>query len=185
MSDFWEKATFASGCYWCGEAVFQRVKGVRDIRTGFTGGEVKNPGYLEVVKGFTNHAEAFQLEFNPETISYETLLKIFFTTHDPTTLNKQDYDVGKHYRSMIFYHNSEQKEIAGSVIENLNRSVFDDNIVTELNPVSAFYEVDESQQNFYNRYYETVGYCKVIIDPKLKKLRDSFSDLLIEEEVSS
>lgn len=176
----WKRAIFANGCFWCAEAVYQRLKGVRKVESGFTGGEIKNPAYREVVQGFTNHAEGIQLEYNPQIISYETLVQVFFTTHDPTTLNRQQYDVGKQYRSAIFYLDDEQKEIAQKLIDELNQSVFDGKIVTELTPASEFYVAEDMHQDFYNQNYASVGYCQVIIDPKLKKLRDSYADYLRE-----
>ncbi|HET8854500.1 MAG TPA: peptide-methionine (S)-S-oxide reductase MsrA, partial [Salinimicrobium sp.] len=130
-----EIATFAAGCFWCTEAVFQRVTGVDKIVSGFTGGTIKNPPYREVVTGRTGHAEAIQMEFDPSEISYRDLLYIFFTTHDPTTLNRQQNDVGTQYRSAVFYHSPEQKETAENVIEELeNDKTFSDPIVTEIKP---------------------------------------------------
>jgi len=176
----WQKAIFANGCFWCAEAVYQRLQGIKNVESGFTGGKIKNPAYREVVRGYTNHAEGIQLDYNADLISYETLVNVFFTTHDPTTLNRQQYDVGKQYRSAIFYLNEEQKQIAKKVIDKLNKTVFDGKIVTELTEASEFYVAEEMHQNFYNQNNGSVGYCQVIIDPKLKKLRESFSDLLQE-----
>ena len=173
-----QKATFAGGCFWCTEAVFQRVKGVEKVTSGFIGGTIKNPAYREVVTGRTGHAEAVQLEFDPERISYEELLYIFFTTHDPTTMNRQGNDVGTQYRSGIFYHNEEQKEKAEGVIEVLeNEQVFSDSIVTELTEAGPFYTAEAEHSDYYNQH-RSQPYCQVIIDPKVKKLQSAFSDKL-------
>lgn len=174
-----KKATFANGCFWCTEAVFQQIKYVQNIESGFTGGSIKNPPYREVVMGRTGHAEAIQLDYDETKIDYETLLHVFFTTHDPTTLNRQGYDVGEQYRSEIFYHDEKQKEIAEAVIDELNKNVFDGQIVTKLSPAKAFYVAELEHQNFYNNNTE-FRYCQLIIEPKLKKLRESFQHLLSE-----
>ncbi len=170
-------ATFANGCFWCTEAVFQRLEGVNDIISGFTGGNIKNPPYREVVQGRTGHAEAIQLKYNPEEISYKELLMVFFTTHDPTTLNRQGNDVGPQYRSAIFFHDEEQHHTAHEVIEYLNEEVFDGKIVTEVTPASAFYSAEIEHQNFYNNH-RAQPYCQIIIDPKIRKLKSYFSDKL-------
>lgn len=170
-------ATFANGCFWCTEAVFQRLDGVSDINSGFTGGKIKNPPYREVVMGRTGHAEAIQLRYNPKVISYKELLMVFFTTHDPTTLNRQGNDVGTQYRSAIFFHDEEQQYTAQEVIEYLNKEAFDGKIVTEITPASAFYSAEIEHQNFYNNH-PAQPYCQIIIDPKIKKLRSYFSDKL-------
>ncbi len=171
-----EKATFAAGCFWCTEAVFQRVKGVEKIVSGFTGGFIKNPPYREVVTGRTGHAEAIQLFYDRAKISYEDLLKIFFTTHDPTTLNRQQNDVGTQYRSAVFYHSEEQKNTAEKVIKNLEeKGYFQDPIVTEVTEADAFYEAEQEHHDYYNQH-RNQPYCQIIIDPKIQKLKDSFSD---------
>ena len=173
-----ETATLAGGCFWCTEAVFQRVKGVMQVRSGFTGGTIKNPPYREVVTGRTGHAEAIEILFDPKEISYRELLYIFFTTHDPTTLNRQGNDVGTQYRSAIFYHNTEQKEAAEEVMELLeNENTFDNPIVTELTSAGPFYEAEPEHDNYYNRN-PLQPYCQVIIDPKIKKLQLAFADKL-------
>ncbi len=172
-----EKACFANGCFWCTEAVFQRLIGVEAVKSGFTGGAIKNPPYREVVMGRTGHAEAIELQFDPDVIEYGTLLRVFFTTHDPTTLNRQGYDVGEQYRSEIFYHNLAQKETAESVISELNTTVFNGNIVTKLSPAQAFYTAEIEHQNFYNQNKEN-RYCQYIIDPKLETLRKTFKPYL-------
>lgn len=170
-------ATFANGCFWCTEAVFQRLEGVSDIVSGFTGGNIKNPPYREVVQGRTGHAEAIQLQYDETLISYEELLLVFFTTHDPTTLNRQGNDVGTQYRSAIFYHSEEQKTIAEKVINRLNEEVFNGKIVTEITQASPFYPAEFEHQNFYNDH-RTQPYCQYIIDPKIKKLKEVFAHKL-------
>lgn len=170
-------ATFANGCFWCTEAVFQRLEGVSDIVSGFTGGNIKNPPYREVVQGRTGHAEAIQLNYDETLISYEELLLVFFTTHDPTTLNRQGNDVGTQYRSAIFYHSEEQKLMAEKVINRLNEEVFDGKIVTEITQASAFYSAEFEHQNFYNNH-PSQPYCRFIIDPKIKKLKEVFAHKL-------
>ena len=170
-------ATFANGCFWCTEAVFQRLEGVSEIVSGFTGGNIKNPPYREVVQGRTGHAEAIQLHYDETLISYEELLLVFFTTHDPTTLNRQGNDVGTQYRSAIFYHSEEQKLMAKKVINRLNEEVFDGKIVTEITQASAFYSAEFEHQNFYNNH-PSQPYCQFIIDPKIKKLKEVFAHKL-------
>ncbi|MFD0932140.1 peptide-methionine (S)-S-oxide reductase MsrA [Psychroflexus salinarum] len=179
MSDQnFELATFANGCFWCTEAVFQRLEGVGEVKSGFTGGNIKNPPYREVVMGRTGHAEAIQIEYNPEIVDYKILLYVFFSTHDPTTLNRQGYDVGEQYRSEIFYHTKFQKEIAESLIKELeSENIFEDKIVTKLSKASEFYTAEEEHQNFYNNYTEN-RYCQLIIEPKLATLRKKFSHQL-------
>lgn len=173
-----EIATFAAGCFWCTEAVFQRVNGVDKVVSGFTGGNIKNPPYREVVTGRTGHAEAIQMEFDPSEISYRDLLYIFFTTHDPTTLNRQQNDVGTQYRSAVFYHSPEQKETAEKVIEELEKDkTFSDPIVTEIKPAGAFYEAEQEHWDYYNQN-RNQPYCRVIIDPKIEKLKRKFEDKL-------
>lgn len=174
-------ATFAGGCFWCTEAVFQRVEGVENLRSGFMGGNIKNPAYREVVTGRTGHAEAIQFEFDPQQVSYEQLLYIFFTTHDPTTLNRQGNDIGTQYRSAIFYHSAEQREQALSVVELLtNEQVFSDPIVTEITEAGPFYEAEAEHENYYNRFPDQ-PYCRIIIDPKVQKLKKAFAGKLKKE----
>ncbi|MBW2962782.1 peptide-methionine (S)-S-oxide reductase MsrA [Mesonia aestuariivivens] len=175
-------ATFANGCFWCTEAVFQRLKGVSGIESGFTGGAIKNPPYREVVQGRTGHAEAIQLKYDSKFISYEELLLVFFTTHDPTTLNRQGNDIGTQYRSAIFYHSEEQKNIAEQVVRQLNETVFKGKIVTEITEASAFYSAEFDHQNFYNNN-PNQPYCQYIIDPKINKLKTYFSDKMIDSKV--
>ena len=173
-----KKATLAGGCFWCTEAVFQRLEGVEEVRSGFTGGTIKNPPYREVISGRTGHAEAIQLLFDPEKISYREILLVFFATHDPTTLNRQQNDVGTQYRSAVFYHDEQQREMAREVIELLEaQGVFNDPIVTEVTEAAVFYEAEQEHQDFYNQHREQ-PYCQYIIDPKITKLNRLFSDKL-------
>jgi peptide-methionine (S)-S-oxide reductase len=171
------KAIFANGCFWCTEAVFQQLNGVKKVRSGFTAGDIKNPAYREVVMGRTGHAEAIQIEYDESIIDYEVLLYVFFSTHDPTTLNRQGYDVGTQYRSGIYYTNENQKQIAESIIEKLNKETFNHKIVTELKPASEFYEAEQEHQDFYNQNTE-YRYCQLVIEPKLAVLREKFKPYL-------
>lgn len=171
-----ETATLAGGCFWCTEAVFQRVKGVEKVISGFSGGNIKNPPYREVVTGRTGHAEAVKIDFDPNKITYKELLQIFFATHDPTTLNRQQNDVGTHYRSAIFYHSEKQKEEAEQVVKNLEEEkVFSDPIVTEIREAGPFYEAEQEHHEYYNQN-RNQPYCRVIIDPKVQKLLHRFAD---------
>ena len=173
-----KKATLAGGCFWCTEAVFQRLDGVEEVKSGFTGGAIKNPAYREIITGRTGHAEAIEILFNPEIISFEELLLVFFATHDPTTLNRQQNDIGTQYRSAIFYHDEDQKLKAEEVMDLLeNENTFNDPIVTEVTEVSAFYVAEEEHQDFYNQHRQQ-PYCQYIIDPKITKLKKLFSDKL-------
>lgn len=172
-----ELATFGGGCFWCTEAVFKEVKGVENIVSGYSGGNAPGkPTYREVCSGLTGHAEVIQILFDPILVSYEDLVIIFMTTHDPTTLNRQGGDVGTQYRSVIYYHNEGQKDIAESVIKNL-QSYFDNSIVTEISPIGIFYEAEEYHQNYYANN-QTQGYCSYVITPKLAKLRKLHVDKL-------
>ena len=173
-----EKAIFAGGCFWCTEAIFQRIKGVENSKPGYTGGKIKNPGYKEVCTGRTGHAEAIQIEYDDSLVSYETLMEIFFATHNPTTLNQQGADKGTQYRSGIFYTSEEQKQQAEDFILKLNKSNFyDAPIVTEITPFEVFYNAEENHQNYYNQNSEQ-RYCDFTITPKLEKIKKIFSDKL-------
>lgn len=173
-----ETATFAGGCFWCTEAVFQRVEGVEKVISGFTGGNIKNPPYREVIMGRTGHAEAIQIQFHPGKTTYEELLYIFFATHDPTTLNRQQNDVGTQYRSAIFYHSDEQKATAEKVKARLEEDkVFANPIVTEITAAGPFYLAEQEHQEYYN-LHRNQPYCQVIIDPKVNKLKDKFAHKL-------
>ena len=173
-----ELATLGGGCFWCTEAVFQRLKGVEEVLSGFTGGNIKNPAYREIITGRTGHAEAIQIRFNPTIISFQELLYVFFATHDPTTLNRQQNDVGTQYRSAVFYHSEKQREIAEEVIQELEeKEIFQNKIVTEISAVKDFYIAEKEHQDFYNQHRQQ-PYCQFIIDPKIKKLTEVFADKL-------
>jgi peptide-methionine (S)-S-oxide reductase len=175
------KATFGNGCFWCTEAVFQRLKGVHHVVSGFSGGSVKNPTYQQVCTGTTGHAEALQITYDPKEISYEDLLAVFWHTHDPTTKDRQGNDVGTQYRSAIFYHSDEQKQLAEKNKKKLDESgLFRAPIVTEIVPFTAFYPAEDYHQNFYNQN-PSHGYCRMIIGPKLEKLKAAFKDKLKTE----
>jgi peptide-methionine (S)-S-oxide reductase len=176
-----EIATFAGGCFWCTEAVFKRLKGVESVTPGFSGGELKDPSYEQVVSGTTGHAEAVQVLFDPQVISYERLLDVFWATHNPTTLNRQGNDIGPQYRSVIFYHSVQQKELAEQSKFNLEQSgAYADPVVTEITEYTSFYPAGPEHEDFYDRNRE-YGYCRVIIDPKVQKLLREFSVDLREE----
>ena len=172
-----EVATLGGGCFWCTEAVFQEVKGVETVISGYSGGKVPGkPTYREICSGLTGHAEVVQVTFDTEVISYQEILIIFMTTHDPTTLNRQGADVGTQYRSVIFYHDENQKNTANAVIEELSE-YYDDPIVTEVTAAETFYEAEAEHQNYYRQHTQQ-GYCNVVIAPKLTKLRKMFADKL-------
>lgn len=173
-----ELAAFANGCYWCSEAVFQKLAGVYEVLPGFMGGNIKNPCYREVVTGRTGHAESVALKYDPKKISYKELLFVFFATHDPTTIDRQGNDVGSHYRSVIFYYSEEQKKVAEEVIEKLNEEIFCGKIVSKIQQATEFYQTESEHINFYETHRE-FPYCQLIIDPKIQKLRKEFSDKLI------
>lgn len=172
-----QTATIAGGCFWCTEAVFQEVKGVETIVSGYIGGTVPGtPTYREVCSGLTGHAEAIQLTFDTTVISFKEILIIFMATHDPTTLNRQGADVGTQYRSAIFYHDEEQKQTAEAVINELSEYYYDP-IVTELAAAETFYKAEAEHQNYYRQHTQQ-GYCSYVITPKLTKLRKLFADKL-------
>lgn len=167
-----EIATFAGGCFWCTEAIFQRIKGVESVQSGYIGGKIPNPTYDQVSMGTTGHAEAIQITYDPDTITYSTLLEVFWKTHDPTTLNRQGNDVGTQYRSAIFYHDEQQKKQAESMKKKLeSEHIFDNPIVTEIVPATEFYPAEEYHKNYYNQNREA-SYCQLIIDPKVNKLME-------------
>ncbi len=177
-----EKAILAGGCFWCTEAVFQRVKGVEKVRSGFCGGHIKNPAYREVVTQRTGHAEAVEITFDSSVVSFKELLMVFFATHDPTTLNRQGHDVGTHYRSAVFYLNESQKQATLEYIEHLTATkVFENPIVTDVAPATAFYPADAIHDDYYNNNRQQ-GYCQYVIDPKVKKLMTSFKELAKDED---
>jgi peptide-methionine (S)-S-oxide reductase len=167
-------ATLGGGCYWCLEAFYQRVQGVETVVSGYSGGHVDNPSADDVYAGGTGHAEVVQLTFDPAAISYRELLEIFFVMHDPTTLNRQGNDVGEHYRSVIFYHDAEQKQVAEDMIATYAAKLWSDPIVTQLVAYNKFWPAEEYMQNYYNNN-PNAGYCQIIIDPKISKLRQKFA----------
>ncbi|MFL1010786.1 peptide-methionine (S)-S-oxide reductase MsrA [Flavisericum labens] len=172
-----EIATVGGGCFWCTEAVFQEIKGVETVFSGYSGGNAPgHPTYREVCSGLTGHAEVVQITFDTNLISYEDILVIFMTTHDPTTLNRQGGDHGTQYRSVIFYHDENQKEMAETVLNKV-ASYYDDPIVTEISALETFYKAEDYHQNYY-RNNTTEGYCSFVITPKLSKLRKLHADKL-------
>jgi peptide-methionine (S)-S-oxide reductase len=176
-----EKATFAGGCFWCTEAIFKRVKGVTEIMSGFSGGAKENPTYTSVSSGTTGHAEAIQLTFDPAIISYDRLLDIFWATHDPTTLNRQGADVGTEYRSVIFYHNEDQKREAEQSKAKMETSgKLNSKIVTEIVPYESFYKAEDYHQNYYENNQGAL-YCSLVIDPKIQKLINEFNSDVKDE----
>lgn len=177
-----EKATFGGGCFWCTEAVFKRLKGVTSIVSGYAGGDVENPTYYAVASGKTNHAEAVQIKFDPHIISYGKLLDVFWATHDPTTLNKQGYDIGSEYRSVIFYHNDQQKNATLASKKKLEKQgVYNNEVVTEIVPFRNFYKAVDYHQDFYEKNKDVNPYCTVVIDPKIEKLISEFNEEVKEE----
>lgn len=182
MGKKFEIATLAGGCFWCTEAIFKRLKGVEEVVSGYAGGKTQSPDYETVSEGSTNHAEAIQITFDPSVISYEKLLDVFWHLHDPTTLNRQGNDIGTQYRSVIFYHNPEQKKIAEASIKKIEETkYYKDQIVTQILPFTNFYKAEEYHQNFYENNPD-YGYCRIIIDPKIQKLMISYKDIIKNEK---
>ncbi|MCH2198100.1 MAG: peptide-methionine (S)-S-oxide reductase MsrA [Flavobacteriales bacterium] len=178
MENTMSVATFGAGCFWCVEAVFDQLKGVSSVKSGYSGGHIKNPAYREVCSGRTGHAEVIQITYDPKIISYAELLQVLFATHNPTTLNRQGADVGTQYRSAIFYHDEEQKRLAELAIEAGNQSgVWEDPIVTEVTAFSEFYPAED----YHTDYFELNGdqpYCRAVIRPKVDKFKVQFAELL-------
>lgn len=173
-----QKATFGMGCFWCTEALFQRLKGVTNVKSGYEGGDTPNPTYEEVCSGTTNHAEVIQMDFDPTVISYKELLEVFWKSHDPTTLNRQGADVGTQYRSVIFYHNEEQKQIAEKYKDLLNKEkTFGKPVVTAIDKSATFYLAENYHQDYFVRNGE-LPYCRIVILPKLEKLEKLFKSKL-------
>lgn len=173
-----EKATFGAGCFWCVEAIFERVEGVSDVVSGYSGGFVENPSYKEVCTGNTGHAEVVQVSYDPEKITYEELLEIFWITHDPTTLNRQGNDVGPQYRSVVFYHNEEQKKLAEHYKQKLDdANIWKNPIVTEISPYENFYVAEEYHQEYFENNANQ-PYCTLVIQPKVDKFEKVFKDKL-------
>lgn len=170
----YEIATLGGGCFWCTEAIFKRVKGVINVKPGYSGGYVKNPTYEDVCTGETGHAEVVQIVFDPSQISYRELLEIFFSIHDPTTLNRQGNDIGTQYRSIILYHNEEQRKIAEEMIKEVEKKL-GKKVVTEIKPFEAFYEAEDYHHDFYDKH-RNHPYCRYVIDPKVSKLFKYFPE---------
>lgn len=175
-----DTATFGAGCFWCVEAVYQQVRGVIAVSSGYSGGKLQNPTYKEVCTGTTGHAEVTQLFFDPKQVNFEQLLEVFWKVHDPTTLNRQGNDVGTQYRSVIFYHNATQKELAEKYKKELNASgAWDKPIVTEISPFTVFYKAEDYHQNYYNLNGDQ-PYCQFVIKPKLEKFEKVFKNKLVK-----
>jgi peptide-methionine (S)-S-oxide reductase len=173
-----EVATLAGGCFWCLEAVFDEVKGVESVESGYSGGHVQSPSYAQVCTGTTGHAEVVQVIFNPQVLTYKDLLTIFFTIHDPTTLNRQGNDAGTQYRSAIFYHDDFQKQVAMEVIREINfAKIWDAPIVTEVTPFDTFHIAEDYHQEYFKKN-PFQGYCRAIIAPKVAKFRHAFAERL-------
>lgn len=171
-------ATLGGGCFWCTEAIYSDLKGVSLVLPGYSGGTKETADYKTVCSGTTGHAEVIQITFDPEVIDYETILEIFWNTHDPTTLNRQGNDVGPQYRSVIFYHDEEQRKIAESSIENLATAIWDDPITTEIVPFEAFYPAEDYHQEYYQNVGDKNPYCAIVITPKVQKFRKKFAHML-------
>lgn len=169
-------ATLGGGCFWCIDAAFRRVKGVLNVSSGYAGGEIENPSYQQICTGLTGHAEVVQLDFDSSIISYNTLLEMFFTLHDATQLNRQGNDVGTQYRSVIYYHDEQQKDEAEAMIAALQKQISEP-IVTELSPLTHFYPAEQYHQDYYNEN-PNQGYCSILIAPKLEKFARYYADKL-------
>ena len=177
-----EEITLGGGCFWCTEAVFSRVKGIKTVTPGYSGGNVENPTYQKVSTGTTEHAEVVQITFNTNLISLREVLEIFFATHDPTTLNRQGADIGTQYRSVVFYRNEEQKKTVFKLIEELNKSkTLKNSIVTQVEPFKKFYEAEEYHMNYYEKYRDQ-PYCRLVINPKIRKLNTTLKEKLVPIE---
>ena len=178
MKDKLEIATFGGGCFWCVEAIFERVNGVQQVESGYSGGHVINPDYKMVTSGTTGHAEVVQITFDPEVVSYLELLEIFFKTHDPTTLNRQGADAGTQYRSIVLYHNEQQNKLAREIIQDLDsEGIWNNPIVTTVEPFEEFYSAEAYHQEYYENN-PNQGYCRVVINPKVEKFEKLFKEKL-------
>lgn len=175
-----EVATFGAGCFWCVEAVFQRLEGVHSVVSGYCNGHVHNPTYKQVCSGNTGHAEVAQITFDPSVITFEELLEVFWTTHDPTTLNRQGNDVGTQYRSGIYYHNEEQKVIAEKLKQEFAPTLWNKPITTEIEAIDNYSPAEDYHQNYFNDN-PNQGYCAYVINPKVQKMRKKFANKLKEE----
>jgi len=178
MNTNYEKITLGAGCFWCVEAIFEELNGVISVESGFSGGETVNPTYKEVCSGNSGHAEVCQITFDPKTVSVKNILEVFFSTHNPTTLNRQGNDVGEHYRSVIFYHTLKQKETSEQIINVLDsQEVFSAKIVTEVSAYKNFYNAGESHQDYYKQN-QSQPYCNMVIKPKVDKFKQAFQSIL-------
>jgi len=178
-------ATFGGGCFWCTEAVYDRLVGVTKVTSGYSGGRIPNPTYTQVCEGDTGHAEVIQIEYDPEEITFEQVLDVFFHTHDPTTLNRQGADVGTQYRSVVFFHNDEQKQATEEIIRKLNESGdFDGPIVTKLEKLEKFYPAEDYHQNYFEQN-PGQPYCRAVVGPKVSKFQKRFQSLLKKEAVGA
>lgn len=176
MTDNTETITLGAGCFWCVEAVFQNLNGIESVVSGYSGGHIKNPAYREVCNGVTGHAEVVQLTYDPAVVSLAEILQVFWQTHDPTTLNRQGNDIGTQYRSAVFYHNEQQKQIAEQYKEALNKNhAFPNPIVTEITAFTNFYTAEDHHQNYFNQNPEQ-GYCQYVVRPKVEKFKKLFAD---------
>lgn len=177
-SDSLQVATFGNGCFWCTEAIFQNLEGVEKVESGYSGGSKPNPTYEAVCTGLTGHAEVLQITYNPQRISFDELLEVFWKTHDPTTLNRQGADVGTQYRSVVFYHNDEQKQLTEAYKQKLDASgAFPRPIVTEISPLKAFFKAEDYHQNYFNQHGEN-PYCQMVVRPKVEKFQKVFAGKL-------
>ncbi|MFM1869599.1 MAG: methionine sulfoxide reductase [Pseudomonadota bacterium] len=173
-----QKATLGGGCFWCLEAVYQQVRGVVHVESGYAGGQTLNPDYDSVCSGKTGHAEVVQIEFDADVLTYQKILEIFFAIHDPTTLNRQGNDIGSQYRSVIYAHDKGQRMMAQDVIQQLTQeNIFDQPIVTELADLPTYYKAEEYHQNYFNNHPDQ-GYCAFVVSPKVSKFRKQFAELL-------
>ena len=178
MNENLEQIVFTAGCFWCTEAVFQRIEGVTKVVPGYTGGHIKNPAYREVCAGRTGHAEGVEISYHPSVVSIEELLELFFATHDPTTLNRQANDVGTQYRSGIFYTTEKQRVASKKMMALVTKEkVFDNPIVTEVTPLDVFYTAEVAHHDYYNNN-RSQPYCQFLIDPKIEKIKKHYSDKL-------
>ena len=176
MNNDSETATLANGCFWCSEAIFKRLKGVKSVTPGYAGGIIKNPSYDQVCDGTTGHAESIQIVFDPSVIDFDKILNIFWHTHNPTTLNRQGNDVGTQYRSAIFYHNEKQREIAEKSKKDLEKErIYKDSIVTEITPFKNFYTAENYHKDYYDKNKQA-AYCNFVIDPKIHKLLKEYEN---------
>ncbi|MEX1192819.1 MAG: peptide-methionine (S)-S-oxide reductase MsrA [Brumimicrobium sp.] len=173
-----KEATFGAGCFWCIEAIFSDVKGIKEVQSGYSGGHIKNPAYREVCMGTTGHAEVARIVFDDDFVSFDKLLEIFWYVHDPTTLNRQGNDVGEQYRSVVFYHDDKQKKKAELYKSKLDESgAFDKKIVTEIEPLKNFYKAEDDHKDYYARN-PTQPYCQAVVRPKIEKFKNAFAEIL-------